>query len=134
MSETRQPVGIDGPHSDDTTIGTAEAFAEAVRVLNHAAIRSAGLTYPATVHRVLAELASGTHRLDQLASQLGKFLGRELAAGRLGDDCGADPAGPVNTACHHLAMAANSAAYLAAELSQAQQAIATLHHKRPRDE
>lgn len=129
MTSTGLPVGIDGPHSDDTTIATAEAFAEAARVLNHATSRPSGLTYPATAYRVLGELAAGAHRLDQLAGQLGGYLSRELAAGHLGDDSGTDPAGPVRAARRHLVLSAAAALALASELSQAQSAIAGLHTK-----
>jgi len=52
---------LDGPYSDADTAGAADAAAEAIRYLNHAAPRG-GITQPATVNAVTAHLASSAYR------------------------------------------------------------------------
>ena len=72
-----------------TTILTRPArpalAAEAVRYLNHAAPRG-GVTVPATVATVTADLSAAAYRLPQLLAGLGDWLTAEAAAGRVGDD------------------------------------------------
>jgi hypothetical protein len=57
-------------------------------------------------YAVTGQLASAAARLGQLTGQIGQFLARELAAGRLGDDAGADPATGAARADDYLANAA----------------------------
>ena len=71
-----------GPHSPDYTREAAEAFAESVRVMNHAT-RGAGLEYPGDVYDLLGSLKTGVQRLPQLFDQLAQFLFAELEAGRV---------------------------------------------------
>ncbi|GAA3172923.1 hypothetical protein [Nonomuraea roseoviolacea] len=80
-----------GPHSDEYTRHAADAFTEAVHVLNHATRSPEGVTDPATIHAVLGDLADGIARLDQLLLQLTERLTRLAESGRVGHDSG-DPA------------------------------------------
>jgi hypothetical protein len=118
---------LDGPHSDDDTAAVARLVAEAVRFLNYATRDSAGLTCPATACTVIGELACAVARLGQLAEQIGQFLARELAAGRLGDDEGSDPADVAGRADDFLATAAAAGTALAEALDAAQSYLARLH-------
>lgn len=112
----------DGPHREDRTTGAADLAAEAVRYLIYATSpgSAAGLPYPATVYAVAGSLSLAAGRLGQLTSNLGGYLTRELAAGRLGQDDGADPAGAVDLALSHLSAAAAAAGELAAALRAVQ--------------
>lgn len=118
---------LDGPHTDEDTAAAARLMAEAVRFLNHATAGGAGLSYPATAYTVTGELASAAARLGQLTGQLGRFLAGELAAGRLGDDFGSDPADAVGRADDYLADAAAAAVALTDALGAAQNCLASLH-------
>ncbi len=104
---------LDGPHCDEDTAAVAQLAAEAIRYLNYATAGGAELKYPATVYTVTGQLSSMAARLVQLSNQLGEFLTRELAAGRLGEDSGADPAANTARADDYLAMSAGIAAALA---------------------
>jgi len=123
---------MDGPHADADTAAAARLASEAVRFLNYAtgSHAAAGLTLPGTAYTVLGELALAVSRLGQLTAQMTGFLGRELAAGRLGHDHGADPALPVERARGHLLAAADAAAMLALALGAAQSDIAYLHYRK----
>lgn len=82
MTELR----IDGPHSPSYTREVAAAFAEAVRVLNHATRSSAdGLESPADVCAVVGDVQAAVGALPQLLHQLAEFLLAQAAAGRLGN-------------------------------------------------
>jgi hypothetical protein len=118
---------LDGPHTDGDTAAAARLVAEAVRFLNHATADCTGLSYAATAYTVTGELASAVARLGQLTGQLGRFLARELATGRLGDDFGSDPADAVNRTDDYLAAAAAAAVALADALGAAQNCMASLH-------
>jgi len=122
---------LDGPHGDEHTAAAAWLAAESVRFLNYAtgSHAGAGLTYPATAYAVTGALGTAAGRMDQLASQLCGFLDRELAAGRLGEDQGRDPAGYVTRARGFLAAAGTAAGALSAALNSAQAEIGSLHHK-----
>ena len=82
----RLPELTGGPHDDDTITALAQITAEAIRALNHATFPRAALSEPATVYRVLGELATAANRLPQLCSQLARWLAEENTAGRLADD------------------------------------------------
>lgn len=118
---------LDGPHSDEDTAATARLVAEAVRFLNYATAGGRGLTYPATACTVTGELACAAARLGQLTGQIGRFLASELAARRLGDDRGSDPADVAGRADDFLATAAAAGAALAEALDAAQSYLARLH-------
>jgi hypothetical protein len=118
---------LDGPHADEDTAAAARLAAEAVRFLNYATAGGTGLTYPATACTVAGELASAAARLHQLSGQLGRFLAAELAAGRLGDDSGDDPAENASRAADFLVAAGVAADTLAATFGAAQSCMASLH-------
>ncbi len=122
---------LDGPHADQDTAAAAHLVAEAVRFLNYATAAGAGLSYPATVYTVTGELAVAAARLTQLTNQMGRFLAGELAAGRLGEDSGRDPAEAVDRADDYLAAAAATAVTLGDVLSAAQSSLATVHQAHP---
>ena len=121
----RLPELTGGPHDDATITALAQITAEAIRALNHATIPHVALTEPATVYRVLAELATAAHRLPQLCSQLAGWLERENTAGRLAHDTGLMPA-PVHFVMARLEDASQSAALLGGALDDAQLAAAGL--------
>jgi hypothetical protein len=123
---------LDGPHADADTVAVARLASEAVRFLNYAtgSHAAAGLTLPGTAYTVAGELALAVSRLGQLTGQVTSFLHRELAAGRLGHDHGADAALSVEDALGHLLAAASAAAVLEAAFSGAQSGIASLHHRK----
>lgn len=121
---------IDGPHTDDDTAGVARLISQAVRFLNHATLGEDGLTYPATACGVTGDLAVAAARLSQLTEQMGRFLAHELAAGRLGEDSGRDPADAVSRADDYLAAAGAAAVPLGDVLSAAQNSLATVHQAR----
>ncbi len=120
---------IDGPHREDRTTGAAELAAETLRYLNYATGLQAGLPYPATVYSVTGSLSLAAGRLGQLMANLGGYLNRELAAGRLGEDSGADPAATVAQALYHLSVAAAAASDLAAALSAVQSDLSGTHYR-----
>jgi len=111
---------LDGLHADEDTVAAARLVAEAVRFLNYATAGGAGLSYPATAYAVTGELASAPARL-------GRFPARELAAGRLGDDFGGDPADAVARADDSLATAVEAAFTMADAFGAAQNSLASLH-------
>jgi hypothetical protein len=125
----RLPARLHGPHSDDHTDAAAGLAAEAARFLNYATgpHAGAGLGYPAPACAVTGALSTAAGGLGQLTAQLAAFLARELAAGRLGDDHGRDPAEVTARAASYLDAAARHAAGLHAALSSAQSDLGRLH-------
>jgi hypothetical protein len=120
---------IHGPYADADTVGVGGLAAEAVRYLGYAAPRG-GVTDPATVASVLADLATTAYQLPQLVSVLGHWLEAESAAGRLAGD----RRPPVQlTARVQAAMsqAADHAGSLATALSTAHDLAATLQAASP---
>jgi hypothetical protein len=105
----------------------ARAAAEVVRSLNHLTLGGDGLGQPAGAYEVLGELSLAASRLPQLLGQVGRWLAAALAAGRLGCDDGADPAGAVSGAWLFISDARGSAAALARDLSEAQQQLAAVN-------
>ena len=124
----RLPELTGGPHDDATITALAQITAEAIRALNHATIPHAALTEPATVYRVLGELATAAHRLPQLCSQLARWLAEENAAGRLADDHRHPARAPCTYVMARLDQNAPPyAALLGSALDDAQQATAGLY-------
>ncbi|MFG1690339.1 hypothetical protein ACGFNP_60055 [Nonomuraea sp. NPDC049269] len=82
MAETVR-LSPDGPHDYDYTSEVAIALSEVIRVLNHATLSCAGITYPSTVYDVLSRIGNATAGLDQLLAQLGEALRRMLESGQL---------------------------------------------------
>ena len=81
----------DAPYRDADTAGVAGLAAESVRYLGNAVPRG-GVTDPATVAAVAADLSLLASRLPALVSVLGGWLMYESAAGRLSDDQSRPPA------------------------------------------
>ena len=71
----RLPELTGGPHDDATITALAQITAEAVRALNHATCPRRRLSEPATVYRVLGELATAANRLPQLLLPAGPLAG-----------------------------------------------------------
>ena len=109
------------------TLSLARTAAGAVRSLNPATLGGQGLDWPADAYELIGELALAAAGLPQLLAQVGRWLAAALAAGRLGCDDGADPAGAVSGAWLFLSDARNTAAALARDLGHAQQQLAAVH-------
>ena len=119
-----------------TAPALAEQAAEAVRALNH---RTIGDALPIDeAYAVLGELAALAHRLDQLASQLGRGLHHRLTGPgyRLDHDGRTrwpDPATAVAAAVDALDQAATIASQLGALIGTAHQVAAHLIDNHPND-
>jgi len=120
---------LDGPHADEHTTAAGHLAAEAVRFLNYATGSHApdGLTYPATVYTVTADLSLAAGRMPQLLGQLTRWLDTELAAGHLGVDDRSDPAGPVHEATAGMRRAAALAERLGRVLADVQSALGSVN-------
>ena len=133
MDDFRQAVSLDQLTGDDT-ITQARTAAEAIRGLNHATRRDAGLGQPSVAYDVLGALSLAAARTGQALAQITRYLDQALAAGRLGHDLGDDPRFAVETAGLFLDDARLSAAALAGDLDAAQQQLALLNgHPAPRN-
>jgi hypothetical protein len=84
-ADDRHPVILDtsAPPAPDYVLEVAEAFAECVRVMNHATRHHEALRYPSEADRLIREVSSGVIRLPQLLSQVRVWLEQEEAAGRI---------------------------------------------------
>jgi hypothetical protein len=104
----------------------ADQAAEAVRSLNHATIRGAGLEFPADAYDVLGSLALLAARLPQALGQVQDFLDDATEAGRVavvdGEHAG-DPVAAVTVCAHHLDHATVAAERLHAALDAARAAL-----------
>jgi hypothetical protein len=118
------------PYADADTAGVAGLTAEAVRYLNYAAPRG-GITEPATVATVTANLATAAYRLPQLLGALGDWLKAEAAAGRLADDHRRPPEHLTTLIRAAISQAADHADNLATALNTAHNLAATLHAAGP---
>ena len=85
MTDTRHPVilDIDAPPSPDYVLEVAEAFAQCVRVMNHATRHHEALEYPAEGDTLLRYLESAVSRLPQLLDQIASWYEQEAADGGL---------------------------------------------------
>lgn len=126
MDDFRQMINYDEVTSEDT-VALARIAAEAVRGLNHLTGHDALLGQPAAAYDIIAALAQAASRLPQLIAQLTRYLDTALAAGRLGHDCGEDPAFSVHGTGIFLDDARGSAAALAGHLNEAQQQLAAVN-------
>lgn len=124
-------LSVDGPHSDDYTRHVAQAFAEAVRVLNHATLNRDGVTDPATVHDVLGSLRDGIQRLEQTLHQLDGHLAR-FDRDDLAHSGGGNPGIALGTAHLGVIDARAEAAPLAAYLDEAYTATSGLYLRDPK--
>jgi hypothetical protein len=125
--------GLDGPHADEHTVWAADLAAEAIRFLNYATGSHSpeGLTGPATVYTLAADLSSAAWRMRQLFAQLGGWLAAEEAAGRLGTDDGSPVADTVDAARMNLSNASTAANRLSACLAALQNSISGLNGRGP---
>jgi len=121
----RLPELTGGPHDDASITAMAQITAEAIRALNHATFPGAALSEPATVYRVLGELAIAANRLPQLLTQLARWLDAEKTAGRLAHDSGSLDA--LYRVLARLDEATRWAGLLGGALDDAQQATAGLY-------
>jgi hypothetical protein len=123
---------VHGPYADGDTAVVGGLAAEAVRYLNHAVPRG-GVTDPATVADVAADLATVAYRLPQLLGALGEWLNAEAAAGRLADDHRRAPDQLAARVRAAMGQASEHADGLATALSTAHNLAATLHAAGPVD-
>jgi hypothetical protein len=121
---------VHGPYDDTATASAAALAAEAIRYLNYATIRG-GITEPATIYTVAAELSAAICRFPQLLSQLAEWLTTETTAGRIADDHRTPAWQLTDTTRDILDRAATHAAALATTLAAAQDLTATLHATSP---
>ena len=136
MDDFRQMISLDELTSD-ATITLARTAAEAIRGLNWTTNRGAGLDQPAVAYDVLGALSQAAGRLGQLLTQITRYLGHALAAGKLGHDRGEDPALAIESAAIFLHDARGSAAALAGDLDAAWQQLALINgrgHRTPQDQ
>lgn len=126
MDDFRQVVDLDHASSDDT-VRLARTAAEAVRGLNWLTGHDAGLGQPSAAYDITGALALAASRLPQLLTQIERWLGHALAAGKLGHDLGENPADAIDAAAVFLGDARASAGALAGDLSAAQQYLALIN-------
>ena len=126
MDDFRQVIDLDQATGDDT-LRLARTAAEAIRGLNWLTRCEAGLGQPSIAYDTIGALAQAASRLPQALSQVTRWLGQALAAGRLGHDLGEDPVHAVRAASIFLDDARLSAAALAGDLDQAQQQLALIN-------
>jgi hypothetical protein len=119
----------DGPHSPDRTREVGQLFDDASRFLCYATMeRRGGLTYPADVYALVADLYAATGRFPQICEQLEAFLRAQEATGCLYEARQRDIGIGIqcNRAAVHLDMAAAHAAALTKALQAVQSDIAGL--------
>ena len=111
-----------------SVVELAEAAAEAIRAANHATFTPGALAAP-EVYRVVGELASLSHRLEQLTTQLGKTLEARLELGGLRLDATStheDPSDAIASARQHLSRAALSSASTGSALDRCLNVVACI--------
>jgi hypothetical protein len=119
-----------GPHDDHTTAGAAALAAETIRYLAYATSHG-GLTTPATVYTLTAELSAAAARIPQVLAQINGWLTDQARTGQLADDQhrpAAQITGDATTALVHAARHAND---LARALAAVQNLTSTLHTTEP---
>ena len=126
MDDFRQMINF-GELTSDDSITLARIAAEAIRGLNWATRRDAGLDQPAVAYDILGALSAAAARLGQVFTQITRYLAGAAQAGRLGHDLGEDPAAAVDAAATFLGDAAASAAALAGDIDAAQQQLAPVN-------
>ena len=83
MTSITVNLNTDGPCDPQYVLEVAEAFAEAVRVLNHLTRDPASLEYPAEVDGLIRDVSLAVARLPQLLGQVGGRLEAMREAGIL---------------------------------------------------
>jgi len=126
VDDFRQVTGLDQATSDDT-ITVARTAAEAIRGLNWLTGREAGLGQPSAAYDVIGALALAASRPGQAFTQITRWPGQALAAGRLGHDPGGDPAAAIDATGIFPGGASMSAAAPAQDLNQARQQPALIN-------
>jgi hypothetical protein len=121
---------VHGPYGDTATASAAALAAEAIHYLNYATPRG-GITEPATIYTVTAELSAALYRFPQLLGQLADWLTAETTAGRIADDHHRPAWQLTDTTRDIRSDAAMRAADLATTLAAVQDLIATLHTVSP---
>jgi hypothetical protein len=133
MDDFRQMINYDELTSHDS-VALARAAAEVIRGLNWTTNCDAGLDQPSAAYDVIGALSQAAGRLGQLFTQITRYLDHALAAGALGHDRGEDPAPDVNGAVIFLDDARLSADALASDLDAAQQQLALINGRTPKDQ
>jgi hypothetical protein len=126
VDDFRQVINLERVTSDDT-VRLARITAEAIRGLNWLTRHQTGLGQPSAAYDVIGALALAASRLGQAFTQITRWPGQALAAGRLGHDLGEDPAAAIGAAAVFLGAACQSAATLAGDLNAAQQHLALIN-------
>lgn len=126
LLEARLVALASAPYRDADTAGVAGLAAESARYLGNAVPRG-GVTSPATVAAVAADLSLLASRLPGLVSVLGGWLMYESAAGRLDDDQHRPPAELATEIVTASSDACQSARELARALSTLTNLTETLH-------
>lgn len=104
----------------------ASQVADAIRALNELTRGGGELTGPGDVREIVASLEVVGQGLPQLCEQLARFLVIQHEDGQLAYDSGADPDHSVTEVIEALAAAGQAADMMAAALSEARDASATL--------
>lgn len=114
---------IDGPWDDEAITEVSETFAESVSLLNHGC---RWIAEPSTLYRVLGDVSTGLHRLEQTLRQADVWLAGRLESSPLGDDHG-DVVSAVDRARRRLVAGAKAVEDVALTVDDAQQATSGLH-------
>jgi hypothetical protein len=122
VDDFRQVINLERVTSDDT-VRLARITAEAIRGLNWLTRHQTGLGQPSAAYDVIGALALAASRLGQAFTQITRWPGQALAAGRLGHDLGE----AIDATGIFLGDASMSAAALAQHLNQAQQELALIN-------
>jgi hypothetical protein len=125
VDDFRQVIDLDQLTGDDT-VTLARTAAEAIRGLNWTTNSTAGLDQPSTAYDIGA-LSLAASRLPQLITQITRYLDHAASAGRLGHDCGQDPATAVEATVIFLDAARLSATALSGDLDAAWQQLAPVN-------
>ena len=76
-------LNTDGPRDPQYVLEVAEAFSQAVRVLNHLTLARESLEYPSEADSLLRYLSAAAAGLPQLLGQVTSWLHAEVCAGRV---------------------------------------------------
>jgi hypothetical protein len=126
---TTVTIDVDGPRDPEYVLELAEAFAEAVRALNHLTMSHDAFEYPSQLDTAIRSLSSAASRLPQLLEQVSGWLADEQAIGRLeivsGEHAGDTPVAVI-TARGWLAEAGHLAGRLQVALDIAAEATSSM--------
>jgi hypothetical protein len=114
------------PPEPEYVLKVADAFAEAVRVMNLMTMHHEALREPSDADRLIRGISSAVSRLPQLCDQVSRWLAVEQAAGRIQVDGGRDPGAAVTDVQARLKWASVPAAQLQNELDAAASVTSTL--------